>query len=289
MGLREEDSIIIEGGLDYLKDKIFALISFFWVILGGPLFFLGTYSFFSHGYIMYAVAEIIIYIITALVITSKKLTLRFKKIFTVLVLYLVSISVLLIAGALGVGMICVFFSLILSVCLLDNKQFEQVKIVNIIIFIAISILLEVGFFDGTYMEIYKKVWIINGIIAQACGYVLVFIIDKIFNGLEARNKVIKESKELLAESEYRYEAMLDNISDFIAIVNIDGIVKYISPNIEKRTKYKINDILDKPLWEKAHIEDREKILMIFLEILKEEGAEERIEARFLSKDGREQI
>jgi diguanylate cyclase (GGDEF)-like protein len=98
----------------------------------------------------------------------------------------------------GAGMVCILFTLILSGCLLDKRQAYLVITINLVIFIALTELLAHGNFDGTNMEVYKKVWFINAITTQVCGILLFIIMNTMHIGLEnqIKERIIKEEKIL---------------------------------------------------------------------------------------------
>lgn len=282
----DQDITSNKDSLKYWKNKIFYIISVSMLTCGASLMFYGSYMFYSRGDIVYAIVEVMIYSIVATVITRKSLSVRFRKIFVAFALYFISLLLLLTAGLVGGGMICVFFSLILTGCLLEKRQILQAITINIMIFIVLTVLLMYGHFDGTYMEAYKSVWAINVITAQAGGIVLLFLMNITYSGLENQAQLITRSKESCVTSEIKHKAMIANISDVIIIVDESGVIKYNSPNLEQRFGWMPQDISNKPLWEEIHPEDQSSVKGELKSLLELDGLEKTMEARYICKNGK---
>jgi diguanylate cyclase (GGDEF)-like protein/PAS domain S-box-containing protein len=279
------DVVYDKSGVEYWKSKIFTLISACLIFLSAPLFFYGAYMFNETGDNLEAIIEIFIYFLIAEVLTQKSLSISFRKFFMVSILYSISITLLITTGVNGAGMVCALFSLILAGCLLDGKQANYVAVINIIIFIVLTILLMHGYLDGTQMKTYKNVWFINATTTQVCGIILLLLINAIFKGLENQTQLIRESKESLAESEAKHKTMIDNISDVIVIIDDNGIIKYNSPNMEEKSGWMTKDFSNRSIWEELHPEEREHIKGELQGLLEENGLKKTMETRGICKDG----
>jgi len=171
----EQDIISDKDTLKYWKSNIFLIITMSMIIFGAPFMFFGAYMFYDRqGSIFYAVTEILMYIIIVAILTRKSFSVRFRKLFVTLALYVIGVLLLLTTGTMGCGMVFVLFSLILAGCLLEEKQIHLLAILNIIVFFILTILLENGHFVGTNMELYRNIWLINVIPPQVCGLVLIY-------------------------------------------------------------------------------------------------------------------
>jgi len=94
----------------------------------------------------------------------------------------------------------------------------------------------------------------------------------------------KQAENMLREANARHTAMIENIGDVIVIMDVDGITKYQSPNIERWFGWKPEDLIGTNGLEKVHPEDIERIQKELINVLKEETAST-YEFRFLCKDG----
>lgn len=283
---KDQDVISNKDGLEYWKSQIFSILSLLMIIFGAPLLFFGAYMFYLHGQPIQAIIEVVSYFIITIVITQKSLSVVFRKFFVVFAIYLISILLLVSAGVMGAGLVCVAFSLILAGCLLDKRRVFQVVTINIIFFITITILLKYGYFDGTYMGAYGDAWPINVATTQLFGIGCLFLMNTIYTGLDNQTQLIKKSKESLAASEAKHKAMIANISDVIAILDAKGVFKYFSPNMEQRYGWTTKDLSNKPIWEVIHTDDRDGIKGEFQGLNEIAGLEKTLEARYLCKDGR---
>lgn len=281
----DENSILDKDTLKYWKDKMFYIVSVAVITCGAPIMFCVAYKVYSRGDTGHAIVEVLIYIIITIVITRKNLSVRRRKIFLTQVLYFRSILFLITTGLVGSGMICVLFSLILTVCLLEKKLALRVITVNIVIFIILTILLMYGYLDGIYMGKYKNEWFMNVMHNQAFTIILIFLMNTLYKGLEKQTQVIKESKDLLKESEIKYKAMLANISDIILIVNADGKIKYNSINLQERLSWISPDICNIPLWENLYSEDQNNVKEEFQGLIEVDGLKKTMETRYIDKAG----
>jgi len=96
-----------------------------------------------------------------------------------------------------------------------------------------------------------------------------------------RNKITTN----LSKSEKRHNSMISNISDVIGILDVNGVFKYLSPNIEKWFGWKQNDLLEKECWFTVHPNDIKRIHIDFTNLLKEDSSTKTVEFKLLCSDG----
>lgn len=99
--------------------------------------------------------------------------------------------------------------------------------------------------------------------------------------IKVRRQTEKELKEAIA----RHSAMIENIGDVIGIIGADGIMKYISPNIEKCFGWKPEDLIGTKSWERVHPDGIERIKKEFYAGIEKENASVTVEYRYKCKDG----
>jgi PAS domain S-box-containing protein len=95
----------------------------------------------------------------------------------------------------------------------------------------------------------------------------------------------KRADEALRGSDARQRAMIANITDVIAIIDTQGIIRYKSENIEKIFGWKPEELVGLSFRETAHPEDVEQITHVFLKLIEDENASTTIEYRYKLKDG----
>jgi PAS domain S-box-containing protein len=95
----------------------------------------------------------------------------------------------------------------------------------------------------------------------------------------------KLREQVLRENEAKQRAMIANIADVIAIIDIHGIIQYKSENIEKIFGWKPEDLVGLSYIVTAHPEDVERITNVFHKLIEEENASTTIEYRYKLKDG----
>ena len=95
----------------------------------------------------------------------------------------------------------------------------------------------------------------------------------------------KQAEAALRQSETIHSSMISNISDVIGIIGVDGIMKYKSPNIEKRFGWKPNDLIGTDGWLTVHPEDLARIQKEFYTLLEKDNSVTTVEYRYKCKDG----
>lgn len=283
---KDQDNIYNKESAQYWKNEIFYFISMFILILGGPLLFFGAYMFLKDGWPIFAIAEVLTFFLLAGIITLKSISIASRKLIITLILYCWSLILLVAAGPVGGGMVCVFFSLILSGCILEKKQILVMISLNVLIFILLTVFLMSGLFDDTAMGQYEPVWYINMFTAQLCGIMSIFLMNAIYRGLENQADHIKKSKEILAASDIKYKEMLNNITDVIAIVDGNGMIQFVSPNIERLFGVNSNELVGRSFFDSVHPDDSGSLHYNFAILIhNEHGSVIEGEFRYKGKNG----
>jgi len=94
----------------------------------------------------------------------------------------------------------------------------------------------------------------------------------------------KQAEKRLRDSEAKQSTMIANISDVIAIIDMDGINRYKSPNIEKWFGWRPEDVVGISTWENVHAEDLDRMQKFFGALIKEPNATGKAECRYRCKD-----
>jgi PAS domain S-box-containing protein len=94
----------------------------------------------------------------------------------------------------------------------------------------------------------------------------------------------KQAETLLRRSDTKHRAMIANISDVIAIIDINGINRYKSPNIERWFGWSPGDIVGVSTWENVHPDDLERMQVFFGALMGEPNTTGKTECRYRCKD-----
>ena len=95
----------------------------------------------------------------------------------------------------------------------------------------------------------------------------------------------KQTEKALEESEEYFRTLIENSSDVISILNDKGIITYESPSHEKVLGYETGKLIGENVFGLVHPDDRERISMQFVKLLKRSNEIEQVNFRFLHKDG----
>ncbi len=93
------------------------------------------------------------------------------------------------------------------------------------------------------------------------------------------------AQQELETNEAKQKAMLENISDVIAIISLDGIIKYKSSNLEKWFGWKPKELIGRNTWELLHPDSLEYANTIFNELTKVENVFKTMEVKYRCKNG----
>ena len=87
------------------------------------------------------------------------------------------------------------------------------------------------------------------------------------------------------ESEERFRALIQNASDVLTLLEVDGTVLYESPSVERMLGYSPEEMFGKNAFDYIHPDDLEEVLGAFSRMLADPGFSPSVEYRFRHKDG----
>jgi len=94
----------------------------------------------------------------------------------------------------------------------------------------------------------------------------------------------KKAEEALRQSEEKYRTLVENINDVFYALDNQGTITYVSPVVERLSKYKVSDLIGKPFTCIVYPDDLPGLLDSFNRLVS--GQLEPWEFRALDKDGR---
>lgn len=138
-----------------------------------------------------------------------------------------------------------------------------------------------GYSEEKFININKKVIDVE-VIGIPINYMEKPVVQTIVRNITNR----KKAEEDLLRSEARYKTMFANMGDVISLVGSDGILKYISPNLEKYFGWKPEEIIGtKEGWDLIHPEELNQLLTEFSTLTETDNAKIKSEFRIKCKDG----
>jgi PAS domain S-box-containing protein len=93
----------------------------------------------------------------------------------------------------------------------------------------------------------------------------------------------KRAEQELKESEEKYRELVENINATLYIIDINGLISYISPVIETIIGFKPSEVVNRPFTEFIYKEDLPRAIESFQKTMS--GQSDRIELRLLTKNG----
>lgn len=95
----------------------------------------------------------------------------------------------------------------------------------------------------------------------------------------------KLAEDVLRESEAKHSSMIANISDVIIILGVDGVFKYVSPNMEKYFGWLPEDLIGTIGRDTVHPDDFERIQSEFFTLIAKENSITKVVYNSKCKDG----
>jgi len=85
--------------------------------------------------------------------------------------------------------------------------------------------------------------------------------------------------------ERRYQALIENSSDMIVLLDYDGTTRYASPSIESQIGHDPAELVGTNIVDLVHPEDRSEVIAVFESVVTEPGERNRVEHRLRNADG----
>jgi PAS domain S-box-containing protein len=95
----------------------------------------------------------------------------------------------------------------------------------------------------------------------------------------------KRAEEALSRSEAYFRSIIENASDIITILNVDGIVRYSSPSLERVAGLKPSELRDRNIFEYIHHDDLPAARDLFMRTTQNPAVALSGEIRLLHSDG----
>ncbi len=87
------------------------------------------------------------------------------------------------------------------------------------------------------------------------------------------------------ESEERFRSLIQNASDVLTLLEVDGTILYESPSLERTLGYRPEELVGKNAFDYIHPDDRDRTLGVFSGLLAAPELSPSVEYRFRHKDG----
>ncbi len=114
--------------------------------------------------------------------------------------------------------------------------------------------------------------------------VILLAIEDITERRQLEKALEEKADKALSVSEGEYRALVENINDVLFTLDTRGNITYVSPVVERLSKYKVGDLIMKPLTQFIYPDDLPALLDQFIGLLS--GKLEPWEYRVVDKDGR---
>ena len=161
-----------------------------------------------------------------------------------------------------------------------------------IIIIGINVLNEKIIFLVNLPQTDPFLWIIGGLIFFLLGILSIYSISSIKRGLVKKidtatklTKNLTRAHNKISESEIRFRSLIENSTDLVAILRVDGQIGYTSPSVTRLLGYQPEEINGKNVLSFLHVEDQAIVVAALTPGVPEEQVGSFIEVRLRHNDG----
>jgi PAS domain S-box-containing protein len=92
-------------------------------------------------------------------------------------------------------------------------------------------------------------------------------------------------EDVLRKSEEHFRSLTENASDIVTILGDDGILRYLSPSVQRLLGYDTNELLGRNAFEFMHPDDLAPVMEALADAIERPGTSHMAEFRFKHKDG----
>lgn len=269
---KDTKNAVNQSDIEFLRNRIFQLLSFVLIFLVGPVMIFGAYLFLDSGHFAFAILEILIYFLLLIILKTGLFSMESRKIWIILIVYFLSIFILIVTGSEGAGSGSIFFTTILAVSLLNARQSLKFLVINFLTFITISLLLYHGFLPEKGLSEAVKAWPMQAVSIQICMITLFYLWNVIYRGLDNQIK--------------RFEQISRGVKDGIWDWDLVNDYFYLSPVWYENLGYSVRDIPNKfkSVLALVHKDDKKKFLSAIREFSTADSYLLNLEVRFRHKD-----
>lgn len=225
--------------LEHFRNEVFYKLAILFIAIGIFPICYGAYLFFLGNNIIAAILELLSYIVILVLLLSSRITVLMKRYIFILCIYLLGLMLLFVVGPMGAGLLVIYSTFGLAACILNKRQITFFIYISLLVFIAISVLLHLGFLDSLAIYQYRQSWYIVVVSTQSMGILFVLIINSLFSNTEKQIAEINKSAKLIAESERSKSILISNLPGMAYKSNHDKdwTMKFVSDGCFKLTGY----------------------------------------------------
>ena len=210
--------------LEYFKCEAFYKVAILFIVLGFLPICYGAYMFFKENHIIAGVFQLLIYFVIFILLLGNRINILNKRYIFVLLVFLLGLMLLFTTGPMGAGLIVMVSTLGLSACLLSKRQSIILMFISLLVFIIISIFLQLGLLDNLAIYSYKESWYIVAISAQFMGVLFLLVINNLFSKIENQILEIEERANTIEESQKKYKLLFDLSGVSIGYYSPEGTI-----------------------------------------------------------------
>jgi len=119
-------------------------------------------------------------------------------------------------------------------------------------------------------------------------HVYAYSLDKLFfTTMFVDITTTKKQTEEMQISQQRYQALVENMNDWIWEVDVDGVYTYVSPNVNEILGFSVKEVLGKTPFDFMSSNEARRVSEIFSEIVTAQKPIDKLESICIKKNGRE--
>ena len=256
-----------DDGLNYWREQIFMRIII--VVVIGSTMVVGLMAMLSIQiqYWSILLVDLLAYTTAFIAAFSKRIKLRTRIHLFMIIIFSLGLSLQIIGGPIGNGIIILFVFPIMAAILLGLGEAAIALGMNLIATIVLGILLHTGTLENTGMAQYTMVdWIGSSIGFLFFNALVTFSLSTLLTGLNHSFKRIQETQTALQESQERYQAIIEDQIELVDRWQPDGTLTFVNQAVADYTGIPREELIGKNLFSflteehQAYLKERIKTL-----------------------------
>jgi diguanylate cyclase (GGDEF)-like protein/putative nucleotidyltransferase with HDIG domain len=190
------------------------------VFLISPVFFVGSYFYFSTGFLLFGLLEVLAGILLIFLVYFNPINYILKKNIILAIFYLASIFVLITTGISGGGMISLMTTIIFINLLTPSYKVVMIYFgINSFVLLVLSLFLYTGLFDSFMIYNYIETWPFLVLLVSVYSLAILY-------SIQFYKKTLIEQYQLSHNRTLYLNSIINSINDILITIDDKGIVNY---------------------------------------------------------------
>ncbi len=233
-------SISENEAYEYWREKVFLIINFIFVVVGGVTYIFSAYLSFLSKVWSVLVIDTLVYLSVVLIFMLRELPYKVRAYIIAGITYITGLTMLIILGTIGAGPIWLFAFPIITVLILDLKCGIAALILNFVTLGVVAYLMYIRALNWNFMvDNTYQAWLVDtvnfilldSIITVSSGLLMQGLKKHILNEKEITSTLNREKAKLHSSLEQQYREMDQRVKTETALRQSESNYRYLVENL----------------------------------------------------------